>query len=32
MDIDTIKQWMISNKKGLIAGVIAGFVISRLLK
>lgn len=32
MTAEEIKQWIIDNRKGIIAGAIAGFVISRLLK
>jgi uncharacterized membrane-anchored protein YhcB (DUF1043 family) len=32
VSLDEIKIWVNDNKKGLIVGVIAGFVISRLLK
>jgi predicted negative regulator of RcsB-dependent stress response len=30
--VEEIKQWIRLNQKGLIVGVIAGFVVSRLLK
>lgn len=32
MSFEEIKQWALDNKKGLIVGLVAGFVVSRLLK
>lgn len=32
MDLEDIKIWIIDNRKGLIVGVVAGFVLSRILK
>jgi predicted negative regulator of RcsB-dependent stress response len=32
MTLEEIKQWAIENRKGLIVGAVAGFVLSRLLK
>lgn len=32
MTLEDLKAWAILNKKGLVVGLIAGFVVSRLLK
>lgn len=30
--MEELKQWALENRKGLVVGLIAGFVLSRLIK
>lgn len=32
MTMEELKQWALDNKKGLVVGLIAGFVLSRIIK
>lgn len=32
MNMEELKQWALENRKGLVVGLIAGFVLSRLIK
>jgi uncharacterized membrane-anchored protein YhcB (DUF1043 family) len=32
VDLQDVKDWIYDNRKGLVVGVVAGFVLSRILK